>query len=149
MWEKIVDIGKTAASMLTSGSVPPNTPTKYVEELGSINFLRSKKFFITFTSAIAIFIFFGISVCILFLTAPFPAITAAFTTFYIETLKVVMYVIAFYLGLQTSLDFKYNSNSNIDLKSENVTVVETKRIIREGEGNAPEIKPFGMIAIDE
>ena len=34
-------------------------------------------------------------------------------------------------------------------KSLDKDINETKRIIREGEGNAPEIRPFSMIAMEE
>jgi hypothetical protein len=125
MWREIKDIANTASAMLQSGKAPPNTPDVYVDELKATNFLRSKKFFITFSSILIVLAFFGISVFILFLTAPIPTLTISFVSIFVETLKVLTIIIAAYLGLQTVLDFKYNSNSNIDLIGENSTISET------------------------
>jgi hypothetical protein len=124
MWDKILNLGHSISSMLTNSGVPPNTPIEYVEELKSINFLRSKKFFIVFTSVLMLVAFYGISVFILFLTAPVPGITAPFVTIFVETIKIFAFIIAAYLGLQTAIDFKYNSESNTSLKGEMVQVKE-------------------------
>jgi hypothetical protein len=64
-----------------SGKVPPNTPSQYIDEMKSINFLKSKKFFVVFTSIIMLLAFYGISVFILFLTAKIPTITFPFVTY--------------------------------------------------------------------
>ena len=37
MWKNILDIAKTAKSMLSSGEIPPNTPEYYKEDLSKIN----------------------------------------------------------------------------------------------------------------
>ena len=115
MWNNVKDIFKSLPSFLQSGKAPPNSPQQYTEELAGINFLRSKKFFVTFTSIAALLGFFGVSVFILFLTATLPTLTVPFVTMFVEALKIFAVIIAFYLGLQTALDFKWNSNSNTDL----------------------------------
>lgn len=124
MWDKIAILGQSLASMLSHDKVPPNTPTKYVEELKSVNFLRSKKFFVVFTSIIMLLVFYGVSVFILFLTAPLPTITSPFVTIFVETIKIFAIIISAYLGLQAAIDFKYNSASNTELKGELIHVKE-------------------------
>lgn len=116
MWNNVKDIFKSLPSFLQSGKAPTNIPSKYEEELAGINFLRSKKFFIVFTSVAALFLFFGASVFILFLTATIPTLTVPFVTMFVESLKILAVIIASYLGLQTVLDFKWNSESNTSLE---------------------------------
>lgn len=118
MWDRLSLIGKSLAAMLSHDKVPPNTPTQYVEEMKSINFLRSKKFFVVFTSILMLVAFYGVSVFILFLTAPVPTITAPFVTIFVETIKIFAIIISAYLGLQAAIDFKYNTDSNTSLKGE-------------------------------
>lgn len=118
MWERIALIGQSLAAMLSHDKIPPNTPPEYIDEMKSINFLRSKKFFMVFTSILMLLGFYGISVFILFLTAPLPTITTPFVTIFVETIKIFAIIISAYLGLQAAIDFKYNSSSNVDLSSE-------------------------------
>jgi hypothetical protein len=125
MWDKVTDIAKTAAAMLQSGKVPPNTPSLYREDLGKVNFLASRKFFVVFTSILMLLAFYAASIFVLFLTAPLPTITAAFVTIFVETIKIFAIIISAYLGLQTVIDFKYNSSTNTEYRGENVTVSET------------------------
>lgn len=122
MWDKIIEIAKTASSMLHTGDIPPNTPDQYKEDLSKVNFLASKKFFVVFCSVLILALFYSISVFVLFLTATLPAtITTAFVTIFVETIKILAVIIASYLGVQTVLDFKYNSNTTNELKAENYT----------------------------
>lgn len=118
MWNRIVILGQSLAAMVSQDKIPPNTPPEYVEEMKSINFLRSKKFFVVFTSIMMLLAFYGISVFILFLTAPLPSITSPFVTIFVETIKIFAIIISAYLGLQAAIDFKYNSESNTSLKGE-------------------------------
>ncbi len=117
MWNNISNIIKTASAMLNSGQVPPNTPPQYKEDLSKINFLSSKKFYVVFCSVIILSIFYIASIIVLFLTASHPTITSAFVSIFTETIKILAVIIASYLGVQTVLDYKMNSNSNIDYKS--------------------------------
>ena len=84
----------------------------------SINFLASKKFFVVFTAVLMLLSFYSISVVILFFTAYLPNITTPFVTLFVETIKILAIIISAYLGLQAAIDFKYNSSSTVDLKSE-------------------------------
>ena len=67
MWQKIIDIAKTASSMLHCGQVTPNTPPEYRKDLSKVNFLSSKKFYVVFCSVINLAIFYGASILVLFL----------------------------------------------------------------------------------
>lgn len=124
MWDKLVLIGQSLTSMLSNDRVPPNTPPEYVEEMKTINFLRSKKFFVFITSVIMLLAFYSVSTVILFLTYPFPSITTPFVTIFVETIKILAIIISAYLGLQAAIDFRYNSESNTSLKGENIIVKE-------------------------
>jgi ABC-type Na+ efflux pump permease subunit len=122
MWQKIVDIAKTASSMLHSGDIPPNTPPEYQSDLSKVNFLASKKFFVVFCSVIILSVFYAVSIFVLFLTSTMSTtITSAFVTIFVETIKILAVIIGSYLGVQTLLDFKYKSDSNTEFKSENIT----------------------------
>ncbi len=151
MWDRVTDIAKTAAAMLQSGKVPPNTPLPYQTDLGKVNFLASRKFFVVFTSILMLIVFYLASIFVLFLTAPLPTITAAFVTIFVETIKIFAIIISAYLGLQAAIDFKYNSSSDTSFRGENIIVTETytDRIIEEGSPNAPKIRPFSTIYTEE
>jgi hypothetical protein len=118
MWDRISLIGRSLAAMLSHDKVPPNTPPEYISEMKSINFLRSKKFFVVFTSVLMLILFYTISVFILFLTAKVPVITMPFVTIFVETIKIFAIIISAYLGLQAAIDFKYNSDSITSVKGE-------------------------------
>jgi len=118
MWDRLALIGQSLAAMLSHDKAPPNTPPEYVEEMKSINFLRSKKFFVVFSSILMLLGFYSVSVFILFLTAPVPTITTPFVTIFVETIKIFAIIISAYLGLQAAIDFKYNTDSSIVSKGE-------------------------------
>lgn len=118
MWERIVEIAKTASAMLHAGEVPPNTPIKYREDLSKVNFLSSKKFYVVFCSVIILAIFYAASIFVLFLTAASPNLTVPFVSIFTETIKILAVIIASYLGVQTILDYKMQSNSNVSLSGE-------------------------------
>lgn len=119
MWKGITDLIKAAASMLHSGSVPPNTPVRYKEDLSKVNFLASKKFYVVFWSIVILAIFYVASIGVLFLTANAPSLTVPFVSIFTETIKILAIIIASYLGVQTVLDYKMQSNANIDLQGSN------------------------------
>jgi hypothetical protein len=114
MWQKIIEIAKTASAMLHSGSVPPNTPLEHRKSMSEVNFLASKKFYVVFCSVIILTIFYAASICVLFLTTVSPTLTMPFVTIFTETVKILAIIIASYLGVQTVLDYKMQSTSNIE-----------------------------------
>jgi hypothetical protein len=119
MWEKIVEIAKTASAMLHSGKVPPNTPPQYKEDLSKVNFLASKKFYVVFCSVVILALFYGISIFVLFLTAASPSLTVPFVSIFTETIKILAVIIASYLGVQTILDYKMQSDNTLNLTGSN------------------------------
>jgi hypothetical protein len=124
MWERIIDIAKTAGAMLQSNKVPPNTPVNYSKDLSKVNFLASKKFYVVFCSVIILAIFYAASIAVLFLTAAAPHLTVPFVSIFTETIKILAIIIASYLGVQTVLDYKMQSNSNVNLEGTNSYSVE-------------------------
>jgi hypothetical protein len=119
MWDKIVKIAKTASAMLHSGEVPPNTPPQYKENLSKVNFLASKKFYVVFCSVIILALFYGVSIFVLFLTAASPSLTVPFVSIFTETIKILAVIIASYLGVQTVLDYRMQSNNTLSLEGTN------------------------------
>lgn len=128
MWTKIVDIAKTASSMLRSGEVPPNTPDRYKEDLSKVNFLASKKFYVVFCSVIILAFFYIGSIFVLFLTAASPSLTVPFVSIFTETIKILAVIIASYLGVQTVLDYRMQSNSSVDLRGDQKFIKEEVHI---------------------
>ena len=124
MWERIVEIAKSASAMLHSGQVPPNTPYEYKKDLSKVNFLASKKFYVVFCSVIILAIFYAASIFVLFLTAASPSLTVPFVSIFTETVKILAVIIASYLGVQTILDYKMQSNNNIELQGTNTYTKE-------------------------
>lgn len=124
MWEKIVQIAQTASSMLQSGKVPPNTPLEQRNDLSKVNFLASKKFYVVFCSVIILAIFYAASIIVLFLTATCPNLTVPFVSIFTETIKILAVIIASYLGVQTILDYKMQSNSDVRLSGDQTFIKE-------------------------
>lgn len=131
MWERVTDIAKNATAFLQAGRVPPNTPIQYREDFSKINFFSSKKFFIVFSSIILLMAFYLISVGILFLTSFFPEITQPYVTIFVESIKIFAIIISVYLGLQATIDFKYQSTSNTTNESRNNLEKIEQRVITE------------------
>ena len=161
MVEQIKNLVKSAAAMLQSGKVPPNTPETYRKDLAKINFMSSKKFFAVFWSVVILIVFYASSVFILFLTAPLPTITVPFVTIFTKTIEVLLIIVSSFLGVQTVVEMRTNSSSNVDLEgssstenlneniNENKTISELEHVIEEGVGNAPMLRPFSCIAFEE
>jgi hypothetical protein len=132
MWDKITTSFKSASAFLQNGKVPPNTPIQYREDLSKINFFSSKKFFIVFSSILLLMFFYLTSVGILFLTSFFPSITDSYVTIFVESIKIFAIIISVYLGLQASIDFKYNSSSNQSYETiKSIEQIDEKVILEE------------------
>ena len=110
--------------MLQSGKVPPNTPLSQRNDLSKVNFLASKKFYVVFCSVIILAIFYAASIIILFLTATCPTLTVPFVSIFTETIKILAIIIASYLGVQTILDYKMQSNSDVRLSGDQTFITE-------------------------
>jgi hypothetical protein len=90
---------------------------QYTKDLSKVNFLSSKKFYVVFCSVIILAVFYAASIIVLFFTAPFPSLTIPFVSIFSETIKILAVIIASYLGVQTILDYKMQSNSSVNLES--------------------------------
>lgn len=119
MLTSIKNIFLNASSFLQSNVVPPETPVHLEEELGSINFLKSKKFFIVFTSILIICFFYFSSIAILFLLPNMPEKITGFVTLFSKTIELFTLVVGFYLGVQTVLDYKINSSTSTSYNTNN------------------------------
>jgi hypothetical protein len=91
----------------------------FAKDLSKVNFLASKKFYVVFCSVIILAIFYAASIAVLFLTAAAPHLTVPFVSIFTETIKILAIIIASYLGVQTVLDYKMQSNSNVNLEGTN------------------------------
>ena len=132
MWNRIKNTFYTATSFLQTGVAPPNAPIRYREDLSKINFFSSKKFFIVFSSIVLLMFFYLTSVGILFLTSFFPTITDPYVTIFVESVKIFAIIISVYLGLQASLDFKYNTSSSQSYDTiKSIEQIDEKVIIEE------------------
>ena len=132
MWNRIKNTFYTATSFLQTGVAPPNAPIRYREDLSKINFFSSKKFFIVFSSIVLLMFFYLTSVGILFLTSFFPTITDPYVTIFVESVKIFAIIISVYLGLQASIDFKYNSSSSQSYETiKSIEQIDEKVIIEE------------------
>jgi hypothetical protein len=63
---------------------------------------------------------------VLFLTASTPTLTVPFVSIFTETVKILAVIIASYLGVQTVLDFRMQSSSNVDLEASHTFSQEEK-----------------------
>jgi len=132
MWNRIKNTFYTATSFLQTGVAPPNAPIRYREDLSKINFFSSKKFFIVFSSIVLLMFFYLTSVGILFLTSFSPTITEPYVTIFVESIKIFAIIISVYLGLQASIDFKYNSSSSQSYETtKSIEEIDEKVIIEE------------------
>jgi hypothetical protein len=131
MWNKITDTYNSIKSFLQFGKVPPNTPLEYRDDFSKINFFSSKKFFIIFSSVVLLMFFYLSSVGILFLTSYFPGITDSYVVIFVESIKIFAIIISVYLGLQTTLDFKYNTDTKIEYTPKTVEEIDKKVMVDE------------------
>ncbi len=131
MWNKIAQTYHSARAFLYAGKVPPNTPIEYREDLSKINFFSSKKFFIIFTSVILLMFFYLTSVGILFLTSFYPSITDSYVVIFVESIKIFAIIISVYLGLQATIDFKYNSESKLEHTNKSIEDIDKNILLEE------------------
>ena len=122
MLTTLKNIFLNASSFLQSNVVPPKTPLNKTEELGTINFLKSKKFFIVFTSIFIICFYYFTSIFILFVLPDMPEKITGFVTLFSKTIELFALVVGFYLGVQTVLDYKINSSSSVNYNANTDTM---------------------------
>ncbi len=117
MWANIKNIASSAAAFLSSNKVPPGTPVALQESMRNENHFKSKKFFLAFSSFIGLLAFYLLSVAILFLLPARNEMITGYVQIFTKTVEIVAIIIASYIGVQAAIDFKYGSNSNVNLDS--------------------------------
>lgn len=131
MWSSIVNIAKNAASFLSSNKVPPGTPLVLQESLRKENHFKSKKFFLAFTSFVGLLAFYLLSVGIIFLLPSQNDLISGYVTIFTKTIEIVAIIVASYIGVQAAIDFKYGSNSDVNLESMLTSEQREERVIQE------------------
>jgi hypothetical protein len=130
------DMIQIVTAFISSG-VPPNTPTKDIERLQSVNHMESKKFFAFFVSVGVMIFFYFTTLGILFFVPHVPELITGCITVYTKTAEILAIIIGSYIGAQAVVDLKYNSSSNTSVESstqkieehivEEITVIETNQ----------------------
>lgn len=131
MWSSIVNVVQNAASFLSSNKVPPGTPIELQDSLRQENHFKSKKFFLAFTSFIGLLAFYLLSVAILFLLPSQNELISGYVTIFTKTVEIVAIIVASYIGVQAAIDFKYGSNSNVNMESVLTSEQREERLIQE------------------
>jgi hypothetical protein len=125
MLTNVKNIFNTAVSFLQTGKAPPNTPVLLQEELCGMNHLKSRKFFIVFTSILFLAFFYFSSVGIFFMLPDMPEKISGYVTLFSKTIELLSLIVAVYLGVQTALDFKVNSGTTVTHNTTNNSTTET------------------------
>jgi hypothetical protein len=112
-WQKI----KELTWFLHKGVVPKNTPVEYIDEMKKINHMESKKFSMTIIAIFIIAVMYFSSVFLLFLLPNDPHVSAL-VSMYKDMIVAVAAIAGTLVGIQGIVDWKYNSSTDIDLKSE-------------------------------
>jgi hypothetical protein len=142
MFNNIKNIFVTASAFLQNGKMPPNTPISEEIELCSINHLKSRKFFIVFTSILVLAFFYFSSVGIFFLIPDIPEKITGYVTIFSKTIELLSLIVAVYLGVQTALDFKINSGTSTNYNSSVETSVSRKKITVEKYMSGPKEEDY-------
>lgn len=122
---RIKNIILTTTSFLKDSTTPPNTPTGDIEMIGQINHLKSRKFFMTFVSVAILIFFYFSSVAILFFFSDTQDIQInAFVVIFSKVIEILAIIIGLFLGAQTAVDLKYNSNSSASISNESQNIKE-------------------------
>ena len=126
------DIIQMVTAFISSG-VPPNTPSKDIERLQSVNHMESKKFFAFFVSVGVMIFFYFTTLGILYFLPNVPELITGCITVYTKTAEILAIIIGSYIGAQAVVDLKYNSSSNVSTENstehiiEEITVIETNQ----------------------
>jgi hypothetical protein len=130
MWGSITNFTNNILSFLSSNKVPPNTPLELQSAYRKENHLKSKKFFLAFTSFIGLLFFYLLSVCILFLLPQQNALISGYVTIFTKTIEIIAIIVASYIGVQAVVDLKYGSSSNTTYLG-NITSEQREELIIE------------------
>lgn len=117
MIKSIINIVKNAAAFLQNGEAPPNTPVELQKKMEDTNHLASKKFFIAFSGFVILSVFYIFNIIVLFNMSGKADLLTVYPILFTKTIEVFAAVMAVYLGGQSIIDLKYNSNSNTSLET--------------------------------
>ncbi len=135
MFNNIKNIFLNASAFLQSGKAPPNVTLELEKELSPINHLKSRKFFIVFTSILFLAFFYFSSVGILLFMPDVSEKITGYVTIFSKTIELLTMIVAVYLGVQTALDFKVNSGTNTSYNS--TTENKNEKIVYEKYSSGP------------
>lgn len=131
MLDLIKNAAKTALTFLQNGVSPPNTSEEQRNDMEKMNHLTSKKFFIVCVSVCILAFFYFSSVLILFVIPTVPEIITGYITIFSKSLEILAIIIATYLSVQATIDFKYGSNTNVTSNSNSISEKSEIRTITE------------------
>lgn len=131
MIASITNILKSAASFLSSNTVPPGTPVELQDSLRKENHFKSKKFFLAFSSFTGLLIFYFASVGILFLLPTKNELIAGYVTIFTKTIEILAIIVASYIGVQAAVDLKYGSSSSTNFDAVLTSEQREEKIIQE------------------
>jgi hypothetical protein len=107
---------KNATWFLNSGVAPKDAPPHLKSNLEDINHMTSKKFAMTMIAIFVIAFMYFSSIACLFLFKGDPHVTAL-VSMYKDMIVAVAAIAGTLVGIQGLVDWKYNSNSNVESKS--------------------------------
>jgi hypothetical protein len=127
MVNRIVEKAKKLTWFLHSGVYPENAPKKYITDLEKINHLASKKFSMTLIAIAIIALMYFSSVFLLFFFPNDPHVTAL-VSMYKDMIVAVAAIAGTLVGIQGLVDWKHNSSTDIDLKSETINQYREEKL---------------------
>lgn len=116
MIDNFLKIIKETTWFMNSGVAPRNVSDRIRPSLENVNHMTSKKFAMTIIAIFIIALMYFSSVACLFLFKADPHVSAL-VSMYKDMIVAVASIAATLVGIQGLVDWKYNSNSNIELKS--------------------------------
>jgi hypothetical protein len=119
MISNAIDFVKKATWFLNSGVSPDGVSEDKKKELSDVNHMESKKFAMTMIALSVIAIMYFSSVCFLFVFKQDPQV-AALVSMYKDMIVAVASIAGTLVGIQGLVDWKYNSSSAVDVKSETI-----------------------------
>jgi hypothetical protein len=131
MFNNTKNLLKTFAAFLSSSKTPPNTSVELYQAMRKENHFASKKFFLTFTSFLAMMVFYFITVLILFLIPKENEMVAAYVQIFSKTIDVVAIIVASYLGTQAVADFRFGGSTNTNFDGVLTSEQREEKIIQE------------------
>lgn len=119
MISKLLTIAKESTWFMHSGISPKNTSDKHKKDLQDINHMSSKKFAMTMVAIFVIAFMYFSSLACLFLFKADPHVSAL-VSMYKDMIVAIATIAGTLVGIQGMVDWKHNSSTTVDLKSETI-----------------------------